>query len=53
MPFIDADFLLETDASPEQQATLLRLTERYCVVLQTLRHPATIAASLVATGGTS
>ena len=43
---------LETDASPEQQATLLRLTERYCVVLQTLRQPATITASLVATGGT-
>ena len=30
-------FQLETDASAEQLATLLRLTERYCVVYQTLR----------------
>lgn len=30
-------FDLDTDASNEQVATLLRLTERYCVVLQTLR----------------
>ena len=29
-------FDLETDASEEQLATLLRLTERYCVVLQTI-----------------
>ena len=28
---------LDSDASPEQLATLLKLTERYCVVLQTLR----------------
>ena len=32
-------FELETDATAEQRATLLRLTERYCVVLQTLRSP--------------
>jgi len=31
-------FQLDTDASQEQLATLLRLTERYCVVYQTLRH---------------
>ncbi len=30
-------FALDTDASPEQQAKLIELTERYCVVLQTLR----------------
>ncbi len=30
-------FDLETDADAEQLATLLRLTERYCVVYQTLR----------------
>ena len=30
---------LDTDASEEQLATLLRLTERYCVVYQTLMHP--------------
>ena len=29
-------FDLETDATPDQLATLLRLTERYCVVYQTL-----------------
>src|SRR5215468_6524201 len=32
-------FNLDTDASDEQLATLLRLTERYCVVYQTLTHP--------------
>jgi uncharacterized OsmC-like protein len=32
-------FELDTSASAEQQATLIRLTERYCVVLQTLRVP--------------
>ena len=30
-------FELDTDASGEQLDTLLKLTERYCVVLQTLR----------------
>ncbi len=32
-------FELDTDASPEQLEKLLKLTERYCVVLQTLRVP--------------
>ncbi|WP_333844642.1 OsmC family protein, partial [Pelomicrobium sp.] len=32
-------FELDTDASDEQLAKLLHLTERYCVVYQTLRHP--------------
>jgi uncharacterized OsmC-like protein len=32
-------FTLDTDASEEQLATLLRLTERYCVVFQTLVRP--------------
>ena len=31
-------FDLDTDASEEQLATLIRLTERYCVVFQTLRQ---------------
>ena len=35
-------FDLDTDASEEQLATLLRLTKRYCVVYQTLNHPAKI-----------
>ena len=34
---------LNTDATEEQIATLLRLTERYCVVYQTLSHPAEIS----------
>jgi uncharacterized OsmC-like protein len=32
-------FDLDTDASEEDLATLIRLTERYCVVLQTLARP--------------
>ena len=36
-------FDLDTDATEEQLATLLRLTERYCVVYQTLSHPAEIS----------
>jgi uncharacterized OsmC-like protein len=32
-------FELDTDASEEQLATLIRLTERYCVVFQTLNRP--------------
>src|SRR6476661_820869 len=34
---------LDIDASDEQIATLLRLTERYCVVYQTLSNPAEIS----------
>jgi uncharacterized OsmC-like protein len=38
-------FELDTDASQDQLDTLLKLTERYCVVLQSLRHsPNTEAA---------
>ena len=33
---IRLSFELETDADDEQLATLLKLTERYCVVYQTL-----------------
>jgi uncharacterized OsmC-like protein len=36
-------FNLDTDASEEQLASLIRLTERYCVVYQTLSHPAAIS----------
>lgn len=38
-------FTLDTEASEEQLATLLRLTERYCVVYQTLAHPPALAVS--------
>ena len=36
-------FDLETDATEEQIATLVRLTERYCVVYQTLSQSANIS----------
>ena len=36
---IRLQFDLDTDATEEQLATLLRLTERYCVVYQTLARP--------------
>ena len=39
---IRLEFELDTDAGEEQVATLLRLTERYCVVYQTLRQPPVI-----------
>jgi uncharacterized OsmC-like protein len=47
---IRLSFELDTDASPDQRDTLLRLTERYCVVFQTLARPAQLSASLIATG---
>src|SRR6476661_46383 len=36
-------FMLDTDAGAEQLATLEKLTERYCVVLQTLRTPPVVS----------
>src|SRR5438045_3583008 len=39
---IRLEFDLDTDAGEEQLATLLRLTERSCVVYQTLSRPAKI-----------
>jgi len=38
-------FELDTDADSEKLATLIRLTERYCVVLQTLRQPPEMSIS--------
>jgi uncharacterized OsmC-like protein len=38
-------FDLETGAGAEQLETLLKLTERYCVVYQTLAHPAAMTVS--------
>ena len=44
-------FDLDTEATEEQLASLLRLTERYCVVYQTLSRPAKIdVAHRVVTG---
>ena len=36
---------LDTDADDEQLASLLKLTERYCVVLQTLQQPPAIVVN--------
>ena len=43
---IRLNFALDSDATPAELDTLLKLTERYCVVLQTLKRPPTIAATL-------
>jgi uncharacterized OsmC-like protein len=43
-------FDLDTDADAEQLETLLKLTERYCVVLQTLRGGPPVATSLARAG---
>jgi uncharacterized OsmC-like protein len=40
---IRLQFTLDTDASQEQLDTLLRLTERYCVVYQTLANQPALA----------
>ena len=42
---IRLDFDLDTDASEEQLSTLMRLTERYCVVFQTLRQSPDVTVS--------
>ncbi|GEO41892.1 peroxiredoxin [Skermanella aerolata] len=40
-------FDLDTDAGEEQLASLLKLTERYCVIYQTLRNPPAAEAKIV------
>jgi uncharacterized OsmC-like protein len=42
---IRLSFALQTSATQEQIATLIRLTERYCVVYQTLRTPPPVDVS--------
>ncbi|MSP84152.1 MAG: OsmC family peroxiredoxin [Alphaproteobacteria bacterium] len=41
-------FAVDTDADPDQLASLLKLTERYCVVFQTLARAPALTASLSA-----
>jgi uncharacterized OsmC-like protein len=41
-------FALDTDEPQDRIDSLLKLTERYCVVLQTLRHPPELRASISA-----
>jgi uncharacterized OsmC-like protein len=43
---IRLSFDLDTDASDEQLATLHKLTERYCVVYQTIKNPPVLAAAI-------
>ena len=43
-------FELDTDASGEELDTLLRLTERYCVVYQTLASSPALSSSWATTG---
>jgi len=43
---IRLSFDLDTDADPEQLETLLKLTERYCVVLQTLAGSPQLSTSV-------
>ena len=40
-------FDLDTDSTEEQIATLLKLTERYCVVAQSLRQPPEFSVSRI------
>ena len=46
---IRLSFAIDTDASEEQVATLIKLTERYCVVLQTIKGSANLDVT-VSTG---
>ena len=43
-------FTLDTDEPQDRIDSLLKLTERYCVVLQTMRTPPAITASISAAG---
>ena len=43
---IRLQFQLDTDAGPEQLEKLLKLTERYCVVYQTLRNAPRMTAQI-------
>ena len=44
-------FELDTDAGEDELATLLKLTERYCVVLQTLARPPELSAGIAGSAG--
>jgi uncharacterized OsmC-like protein len=43
-------FEIDSDASDEQLATLLKLSERYCVIFQTLRTPPRLSAAVQRSG---
>jgi uncharacterized OsmC-like protein len=39
-------FVLDSDATEEQLATLIKLTERYCVIYQTIKNPPVMSARI-------
>lgn len=43
--------MLDSDAAPEQRRKLMELTERYCVVYQTLRRGIPVDVALAGTSG--
>ena len=43
-------FEINSDASDDQLANLLKLTERYCVIFQTLRSPPSMSATVRRSG---
>jgi uncharacterized OsmC-like protein len=43
-------FVLDTDAPQEKIDSLIRLTERYCVVFQTLSHPPVMSLEVKSAG---
>jgi uncharacterized OsmC-like protein len=43
---IRLSFELDTDAPADQVATLVKLTERYCVIFQTLKTPPQLSATV-------
>ena len=48
---IRLSFDIDGDLTEEQLASLMKLTERYCVVYQTLRSPASLRVTVAQTGG--
>jgi uncharacterized OsmC-like protein len=43
-------FQIESDAPPEQTEKLVQLTERYCVIYQTLKNPPPVVAARTSPG---
>ena len=43
---VELHFALDTDANLEQQTKLVQLTERYCVILQTIKNSVSVEAVL-------
>ena len=50
---LELHFELESDATPAAQRKLIELTERYCVIYQTLRNPPALSTHTVSSAPTS